>query len=218
MMIIPGRGNMHSWREATFIILACSQLAFGVLPEVRSYLGNGSHLPIQGEIKDAKIWLENGDSNIVVISEIGRGKPCEKNFVSRLFGYRLLKKGSTWSVVWKIQDQVAPSSCQETHYIDSSLQVADVDGAGMSETVFFYWIAGDGTDPVKLKMMFHFNGNKLPIRGRIPWTEDDSSAYEMTIDPSLKTAPVVAQKFALNTWTAFMKKNYAEKVPQSIFK
>ena len=209
---------MHSWREATLILSACSSLAFGGVPEVRPYSGNGLHLPIQGEIKDAKTWLENGDSNIVVISEMERGKPCEKDFVSRLFGYRLLKKGDAWSVVWKIQDQVAPSSCQETHYSDSSLQMVDVDGSGMKETVFFYWIAGDGTDPVKLKMMFHFNGKKLPIRGRIPWTEEDSSAYEMTLDPSLKTAPVIAQKFALKAWTAFMKKNYADKVPQSVFK
>lgn len=215
---MPERGKMISYREAILFIIACSSLGFCMPPEVRPYSGSASLLPVQGKIKDAKIWVENGDSNIVVISEIERGAPCEKGFVSRLFGYRLVKKGGAWNVTWKIQDQVAPSSCQETHYIDSSLQVANVDGAGMSETVFFYWIAGDGTDPVKLKMMFHFNGNKLPIRGRIPWTEEDSSAYEMKIDPSLKTAPVVAQKFALKTWTAFMKQNYADKVPQSIFK
>jgi hypothetical protein len=217
-MIMPGRDNIHSWKEAALIMFAGSSLALGAGPEVRPYSGNRSHLPIQGEIKEAKSWLENGDSNVVIVSEISQGKPCEKDFVSRLFGYRLLKKSDAWKVVWKIQDHVAPSSCQETHYIDSSLQVEDVDGVGMSETVFFYWIAGDGTDPVKLKMMFHFNGNKLPIRGKIPWTEEDSSAYEMTIDPSLKKAPIMAQKFALKTWTAFMKKNYADKVPQSVFK
>lgn len=213
-----GQDKVLSQKEAALFLLTCFLLIFGTKVEARPYLGNGSLLPIQGEIKDAETWLENGDTNIVVISEIERGKPCEKNFVSKLFGYRLVKKGNLWNILWKIQDQVAPSSCQETHYIDSSLQVTDVDTPGMSETVFFYWIAGDGTDPVKLKMMFHFNGKKLPIRGRIPWTEEDSSAYEMTIDPSLKNASVAAQKFALRTWTAFIKKNYADKVPQSIFK
>lgn len=201
------------------LLLSCFLLIFETKADARPpYFGNGSLLPIQGEIKQAKTWIEDGDTNIVVVSEIERGKPCEKNFVSRLFGYRLVKKGNLWNVLWKIQDQVAPSSCQETHYIDSSLQVIDVDSAGISETVFFYWIAGDGTDPIKLKMMFHFNGKKLPIRGLIPWTEEDSSAYEMTNDPSLKNASVEAQKFALRTWTAFIKKNYADKVPQSIFK
>jgi hypothetical protein len=186
-----------------------------VLP-VQEYVVNSLTLPIEGKIKEGKIWIETGDTNVAVITEVESGNPCDSKYIHRLLGYRFAKKKTQWATLWKIRDQA--TGCLELQYFDSTLQVIDVDGNGIAETVFFYSFFGDGTDPQNLKMIFHFNGSKMPIRGLIPRTEEDSSAYEVKPDPKLKAAPLVAQRFAMVTWKGFLSKNFKEELPVGALK
>jgi hypothetical protein len=183
---------------------------------VKDYPVNTSSLPIEGTETAGLVWIEGMDSNIVVISEKLNGKPCDRGYSHRLYGYRFIKKEGEWKQLWVIRDQA--SGCQEIQYFDSTLQVADVDENGTAETLFFYSLFSDGTDPQILKMMFHYNGEKMPIRGRIPVTDEDTSAYEMKPDPKLKTAPESALHFAIGTWKNFLSKNFRENVPSAALK
>jgi hypothetical protein len=183
---------------------------------IRDYPANTSGLQIEGAIKAGRIWMEGGDTNVVVVTEALNGKPCDRGYSHRLFGYRFTRHAARWKNLWTIRDQA--SGCQEIQYFDSTLEVTDVDGNGTAETLFFYSLFSDGTDPQNLKMMFHFNGVKMPIRGRIPVTEQDAAFYEMKQDPKLETAPPLVRQFALTTWKAFLSKNFKEDVPTAALK
>lgn len=186
----------------------CNQ---GPLPKaitVSDYSGPMKEWGVKGDILEAKLWVDAGDTNVLVISEIQRGETFDKNYVSALFGYRLARKAGKWARIWEIQEQ-NQSSVDIVRYDSSSLRLIDVDGNGKAETLFFYHIAFDsGTEPLVQKMIFHWNGMKVPIRGKIPRTVDDSGAYEMKLDPKLKAAPDAVREFAVEEWKRHIKANF----------
>jgi hypothetical protein len=69
-----------------------------------------------------------------------------------------------------------------------------------------------GTEPLVLKMIFHWNGVKAPIRGKVPRELDNEDVYEMTLDPKLKSAPKVIQAFAIENWKAYVERKYGDYV------
>lgn len=219
-MIMLGRGKLALCSVGISLLISYRPISAAppvkAVLAVRDYLSNQTSLPIEGVLKAGKTWVENGDTNIVVVMELQAGKPCDRGYVHRIFGYRFSKRDSQWKNLWTIRDQA--SGCQDLQYFDSTLNVTDVDGNGFAETLFFYSLFSDGTDPQNLKMMFHFNGAKMPIRGRIPVTEEDALVYEFKPDAKLASAPPIALKFALSAWKGFLARNFKEEVPSSALK
>jgi len=215
-MIMPGPVERFFLIAGLALFVGCHATPAKEPISIRDYLANTSGLHIEGTIKAGRIWIEGGDTNVVLVTETLNGKPCDRGYSHRLFGYHFAKHDAQWKNLWTIRDQA--SGCQEIQYFDSTLEVSDVDGNGIAETLFFYSLFSDGTDPQNLKMMFHFNGVKMPIRGRIPVTEEDASFYEMKQDPKLETAPPLVRQFALTTWKGFLSKNFKEDVPAAALK
>lgn len=178
---------------------------------VAPYSGQTDHWPIKGKILEAKTWLEDGDSSVLIISHIQQAENCEKDHKSALFGYRFDKKSGHWTKAWEIKEY-NQNICESMQYEDSTLQVVDVDARRPAETIFFYSVARDGADPISMKMMFHLNGVKAPIRGKIPWTQEDIAFYEMNLDPQLKTASKGIRDYAVGCWKRFVTKNFGSVV------
>lgn len=194
-----------------FMNLACGQRT--IAPEIQTSDFKKKALPIktQGNLLDARVWLENGDSNIILISNEEKGEQCEKNYINRLFAFRASKSSGSWKKRWEIKD-FGPGPCYIAHYQEGTLHVFDIDGQGPSETVFFYTIAQDGAAPFTIKMMFHWNGTKSPIRGKIPLTPDDSDAYEYQLDSAFTKAPAGIKDFAETYWKQYIGLKYSERV------
>jgi hypothetical protein len=215
-MILPAPVDRILFAAYLALLAGCQGTSAKEPISIRDYPVNSSSVPIDGSIKAGRIWIEGRDTNIVVVTDILNGKPCDQGYSHRLFGYHFAKRDSQWKNLWTIRDQA--SGCQDIQYFDSTLEISDVDGNGIAETLFFYSLFSDGTDPQNLKMMFHFNGAKMPIRGRIPVTEEDAAIYEMKMDPKLESAPTLARQYALTAWKGFLSKNFKENVPTATLK
>lgn len=208
---MPARDNTYLPIVMVVLILfsnSCGQN--GSTREVGSsnYSGPMSNFSVKGKVLEAKTWVDAGDSNVLVISEIQRGETYQKGYVSSVFGSRFTKTSGKWTRLWEIQE-INKSFAEIVNYQEASLRIIDVDGDGMAESLFFYTVGSEsGADPISLKMMFHWNGMKSPIRGKIPWTSDDIDAYEMTLDPKLKAAPDVVREFAIQEWKREVKTRY----------
>ena len=190
--------------------LSTSACAEGREPkEVQTAPFNQNPIPIDvvGKVVQAFVWLERGDSNLVVISDEESGDQCQPGYVNRLHGIRASKMAGGWTKQWEIKD-FGPGPCYKPHFQKSSFHVFDVDGKGPFETIFFYGIAQDGAAPYTLKMMFHWNGTKLPIRGTIPLVPEDSSAYEYKLDPGFVKAPHPIAEFAEAFWKGYITTKY----------
>lgn len=181
--------------------------------QVGNYSGPMTDWGIQGEVKTSQAWIDSGDSTVLVISEIQKGQPNDKAFRSEVFGYRYTKRNEKWTKDFSIKE-ANQSPNEIVHYQSGSTFVKDVDGIGGAETGFFYSVAMDGgTESLVLKMIFHWNGKKAPIRGKIPRELDADGIYQMTLDPQLKTAPQEIRDFAVGHWKAYVKAKYGELVP-----
>jgi hypothetical protein len=190
--------------------LSASACAEGIEPkEVQTASLNPKSIPIEvvGEVVQAFIWLEHGDSNLVVISDEESGDQCQPAYVNRLHGIRASKRAGGWTKQWEIKD-FGQGPCYKPHFQKSSFHVFDVDGKGAFETLFFYSIAQDGAAPYTLKMMFHWNGTKLPIRGTIPLVPEDSSAYQYQLDLGFGKAPRPIAEFAEAFWKGYISAKY----------
>ena len=215
MLLAPGNRIVR----AVFVLLAGIHFSCAREPSpkeipIADFIGTLEALSIKGDKVEAKTWMEAGDSNVLLISKIQKGEPCEKEYADSLFAYRLIKVSGKWSKVWEIKD-FGPGPCKKIRFQKGTIRVFDIDGEGQSETLFFYSIAQDGAAPATLKMMFHLNGAKRPIRGKIPLTPDDSDAYEFQLDSLLLTAPKAIQAFALNYWNQYVSRKYGDLIPNS---
>ena len=151
-----------------FLSIACGQTASRPTLKISEYSGSMVGWGIQGDVKEAQSWVDSGDSTVLVVSEIQKGELYGKGYVSEVFGYHFIKQGGKWKSSYSIKE-ANQSPNEIVHYHKGSIQVKDVDGRGGAETIFFYSVAMDGgTEPLVLKMIFHWNGIKAPIRGKAP--------------------------------------------------
>lgn len=177
---------------------------------VSNYLGSVSGLGIKGNIVTAKTWMESGDSCALLIREVQHGETFDKGYVSAIYGNLFTKKAAQWKKGWTIQE-VNRSSVEIIRYDSASLRIIDVDGNGIAETLFFYTVGYDsGTEPTNLKMIFHWNRIKMPIRGKIPVELNQPSAYRMELDAKLRSAPDTIREFAVGQWKSYMKAHYED--------
>jgi len=118
-----------------------------------------------GNIVAGAHWVDSlGDNTIIVTeSKIVRGTDDTEHLI---FGYHYIiyKDGST-DLLWKIQDN-ARNYCDQGKGLTSPIDVRDLDGDGVGESMFVYNIAG-GCDvsPIPYKLMMHSGAKKLAIRG-----------------------------------------------------
>jgi hypothetical protein len=168
---------------------------------------------IQGEVKESQAWVNSGDSTVLIVSEIQKGELGEAGYVSEVFGYRFTKRDGKWKKDFEVKD-ANQSPNEIVHYQNGSIYVKEVDGTGGAETLFFYIVASDGgTEPLVLKMIFHWNGEKATIRGKIPRELDAENTYQMTLDPKLKTSSKPIRDFAVEHWKSYIKSKYGELAP-----
>jgi hypothetical protein len=213
--ILPGRVEFRVFDGLVLFMLMTSACAKdGGTKELKltDYNGPFKQWEITGDVKEAKTWVESGDSNIIVISKLQKGEPMDSAYSSSVFGYRFQKRHGHWETVFKVKE--ASQSVNEiVHYYPGSLLVSDLDGIDGAESLFFYSVSSDGgTEPMTLKMIFHWNGKKAPIRGIIPREMGTEGVYKMTLDATLNASPKPIQEFAIRAWRDFVTRKFAEVV------
>lgn len=118
-----------------------------------------------GNIVAGAHWFDSLGENTIIVTEskIVRGTDDTEHLI---FGYHyvIYSDGST-DLLWKIQDN-ARNYCDQGKGLTSPIDVRDLDGDGVGESMFVYNIAG-GCDvsPIPYKLMMHSGAKKLAIRG-----------------------------------------------------
>lgn len=208
MLPVLAKRFRHFWMLIFAVMqIACAQKNAALEIPISNYSGKFVGLNLLGEVVDAKTWIDKGDSNVLLVTKVQEGNQCEKSYVNRLFAYHLIQTSGIWSKDWEIKD-FGPGPCYKVRFQPGTIRVFDVDGVEPFETLFFYGIAQDGAEPATLKMMFHWNGKKRPIRGLIPLTPDDREAYRMIPDTLLSASPKVVKDFAEEYWNQYVAGKY----------
>ncbi len=179
--------------------------------EIMSFDQSSAHLlppgvPYSGNILEGRKWEEKTGTNVLLITEVESGSFCEKGYKSELRAYKFLQSKSQTTKQWEIKDY-GENECSKVNYLPASLTIKDIDGDSVLETIFMYEIGHDCCDPLTVKLMLHVNNTKLPIRGKVPMTED-SGGYTKQIDKAFDSFPSAVKKFASDHWDSVVKKHY----------
>ena len=166
-------------------------------------------LNFEGKIKSGARWSDSNGENILIVTEkTDRGADIS---TQRIWGYHYVVQDGGTKLLWKIQDY-AENYCDAGKGLTSPVEVRDIDGDGVAESMFVYNIAG-GCDvsPIPYKLMMHSGETKLAVRGanavEIPGYKTRS---EKNFDEAFERAPKEFRTAASEFWDKHVKPLRAE--------
>ena len=154
-----------------------------------------------GDIVKAVKWNDKNGEQYLIISKLEQGEYFTPTWKSELYAYQY----TNGKLSWDIKD-FASNFYSKVMYVESSLEIRDIDDNGAYESFFLYKIDPDGLDPMIMKLMLHTdNAKKLPIRGILPKHKDDSAMYEKNIDKVFDDYNPDFKKNASDYWDSFFE-------------
>lgn len=161
-------------------------------------------MPYDGRIVKGASWVDANGENVLIVSE-RKTRRSEDITYHEIFGYLYVTDGGDTRLLWKIQDN-SENYCDEGKGLTSPIDVRDLDGDGVAETMFVYNVAGAcDVSPIPYKLMMHSGETKLAIRGTnsvdIP---DYRQKGEKNFDPAFDSAPREFRSAASSFWDRYV--------------
>ncbi len=159
-----------------------------------------STIKYQGKIVDGAYWTDKEGDNIIVITQSGIRQVNSDIREQYLYAYQYINHDDGYSQLWNITDFVKSYCDVEAEYIPGTLEIVDLDGDNIGESLFLYKL-DDRCDvsPMPLKLMMHSGDTKLVIRGSIG--VDAGGGYkvkgEKDFDAAFKNVAVKIQTVCL---------------------
>jgi hypothetical protein len=165
----------------------------------------------KGTIIDGLKWKDKAGVHIIIITQLKKGHPFTKGFVSELYAQKYTMSKDSFIPDWKVQE-FTPVNQAEVKYIDSTLLLFNNDNDTLPESRFFYVFKIDGLDPLQVKEVFQFRNRNLVIRGQIPIEIDpvkiDTSEYKKEMDKAFDSIPKNIRTVASKDWDDFIHKKF----------
>jgi hypothetical protein len=178
----------------------------------KSSIPNG--IQYAGHIVKAVSWTDKMGENIVIATETGetQRKNLEEAYRdAALFAYHYLKKGSGWTLNWKVQDYIKQCPVDiKANYVKDTFAVTDLNMDGLAEIWLMYkTICRGDITPSNMKIIMYENGRKYAVRGtnRVEVSKNEIYGGKYTFDEPFKKGPEVFRIYAAQLW----KKNLIEK-------
>ena len=139
--------------------------------------------PWKGEVVASSSWRDRNGENVLVISETEESLKGEVDVDMELFAYTYVNSGEGYRLLWQINDfRKYWGGDMNMDYVESSLEITDVDSNGVAESAFMY-VSNEGSMSNNLveecKLILHSDTVKMAIRGWVGYGTRDT----VLIDP-----------------------------------
>lgn len=162
----------------------------------------------KGNVIEGARWTDRNGENILIISQTMPVVINEDKREQYIYAYNYTKSDDKYNSLWSIIDHVESYCDLHADYIPPTLEIKDIDGDGIAESIFIYKLDSRcDVSPVDVKLMMHSGSTKLVIRGntRVDIGNGQLVGGEKHIDPAFDTAPASLKKYASEKWDAFIK-------------
>lgn len=168
-----------------------------------------SSIKYQGKIKDGAYWTDKNGDNILLITQTEIRKVNDDIREQYLYAYQYVNREDGYSQMWNITDFVKSYCDVDASYYPGTLEIKDVDGDGIAESVFCYELDGRcDVSPLDVKLMMHCGEKKLVIRGTIGFDPQNGrkTKGEKNFDAAFKEVPSSLKDYASDKWDEFVAK------------
>lgn len=164
----------------------------------------------QGVPVAVKRWTDRLGENTLVLTQTGRirSRECPDPdggcSDAELYAYHWVRKPDGMSLLWTTRDFVRGCPVDLTaRYVPESVAVTDLDGDGVAETSFVYFLACRGdVSPATMKLLLHEGAQKYAARGTSrPRGATDGG--EVRMDEVFARGPRQFASFANAQWLRF---------------
>ncbi|MFA7360179.1 MAG: hypothetical protein WC139_04010 [Candidatus Kapaibacterium sp.] len=187
------------------------------ITEVEMLVFDKSSLPSDikytGNIVTGKRWNDKNGENILILSKTkviekksSKSGNEENELECELFGYHYVNSGSSYSLLWKVQDYIKECWFDLTlDFIPGSLSITDLNNNGIAESTFLYKMAcRSDVSPSELKLIMHENDVKYALRGNmLIKIEGYNQGGEYKVDKSFESAPEGFLEYAKSQWKEY---------------
>ncbi len=210
------------WRLGSLVLTIAFVPRLADADDLQKLDFNKSKLPtkqMQGRPVDGIHWNDSLGENLLVVTQTGampskkRGSDDDSRD-AELYAYHFIKKGTSWNILWKIQDFEKNCSFDlHVGLLPRSLSLTDLDSDGTAETSFLYKLTcRSDVSPSKLKLIMHEGDKKFAIRGntKLPPEMFGGESHtatqdnEMKLDPLFAAAPSEFKTYAIKRWEEFV--------------
>jgi hypothetical protein len=153
-------------------------------------------ISFNGSLYDAREIADAEGKHIVILSSVSSGTFGRPNYKSEIYAYKYSYRNGEYIKDWAIKEKT-PSFLVSVNFI-GKLEVLDIDGDNLAETVFMYDLTPDGLDPITRKLMLHHRNRKYAIRGEIP--QEGDRGYPRKADRAFDQLPGKVKTYALRYW------------------
>lgn len=168
-----------------------------------------SSIKYQGNIVDGAYWTDKNGDNILVITQTEIKQISEDIREQYLYGYQYVNHEDGYVQMWNITDYVKSYCDVDAKYYPGTLEIKDVDGDEIAESVFCYELEGRcDVSPLDVKLMMHSGDKKLVIRGTIGFDPQTGrkTKGEKNFDAAFKDVPSSFKDYASQKWDEFVEK------------
>lgn len=187
-------------------------LAKDVIPsgiEIHKFNKNDlpSSIKYQGKIVEGAYWTDKNGDNILIITQTGIKTINADEREQYLYAYHYINYDDGYSKLWNITDHVRSYCDVDASYIPNSLEIVDLDGDDIAESLFLYKL-DDRCDvsPLPFKLMMYKGDTKLVIRGTIGV---DAGGYKVkgtkNFDAAFDKVPAKFKDYASEKWDKYVK-------------
>ena len=162
----------------------------------------------KGKIVDGASWTDKSGDNILIITETDVRNINADEREQYLYAYHYVNHEDGYSQLWTITDFVKSYCDVDAKYYPGTLEIKDVDGDGIAESVFCYELDGRcDVSPLDVKLIMHTGDTKLVIRGTIGFDPQDGhkTKGDKNFDAAFKSANPLFKDYASEKWDEFVK-------------
>jgi hypothetical protein len=178
--------------------------------EMRKFNKNDlpSSIKYQGKIVEGAYWTDKNGDNILIITQTDRKNVNKDVREQYLFAHHYINYDDGYSHLWSITDYVKSYCDVDASYIPNSLEIVDIDGDDIAESLFLYKL-DDRCDvsPIPIKLIMHKGDTKLVIRGTIG--VNAGGGYKVKgkkiFDAAFNNVPANFKKYASDKWDKYVK-------------
>lgn len=169
-----------------------------------------SSIKYKGKIVEGASWTDKNGDNILIITQTDVRNINADEREQYLYAYHYVNYDDGYSQLWNITDFVKSYCDVDAKYYPGTLEIEDVDGDGIAETLFCYEL-DDRCDvsPLDVKLIMHKGDTKLVIRGTIGFDPYDGhkTKGEKNFDNAFKNVSPSLKDYASEKWDEFVS-NY----------
>jgi hypothetical protein len=164
----------------------------------------------RGKLVAAIAWRDRNGENTVLFSILRISNGAREDASAYNFVNHYATAGGRTRRLRQVKDRVERCSVDITmRFEPKALSVTDLDGDGIGEVTFAYWMGCRGdVSPDGLKLLVLEGGDKYIIRGRGHWARCDAKAAAddeacrdaRKLGPALRKGPPAFRRHALKVW------------------